>query len=90
VTSTSISLLPQYNQYKLFCGKKLTDSCYFLDSTPMNFVFCKGLTSRIAPHYNTLKKIIAEAGFEAIQTSGLPKAMVQLLYHFHPEDGLKL
>ena len=42
------------------------------------------------PGHPGTTKIFAEASFEAIQTSGLPKAMVQLLYHFHPEDGLKL
>ncbi|NOR53989.1 MAG: aldehyde dehydrogenase family protein [Candidatus Aminicenantes bacterium] len=42
------------------------------------------------PGHPGTTKIFAEAAFEAVQSSGLPKAMVQLLYHFQPEDGLKL
>jgi NADP-dependent aldehyde dehydrogenase len=42
------------------------------------------------PGHPGTTKIFAEAAFEASQTTGLPQATVQLLYHFQPEDGLKL
>jgi NADP-dependent aldehyde dehydrogenase len=42
------------------------------------------------PGHPGTTKIFAEAAFEAIQTTGLHQATVQLLYHFQPEDGLKL
>jgi NADP-dependent aldehyde dehydrogenase len=42
------------------------------------------------PGHPGTTKIFAEAAFKAVQTTGLPKATVQLLYHFQPEDGLKL
>jgi NADP-dependent aldehyde dehydrogenase len=35
-------------------------------------------------------RIFAEAAFEAVNTSGLPKAMVQLLYRVPPDVGLTL
>lgn len=35
-------------------------------------------------------KLLAELALEAIRQSGLPRAMVQLLYRLRPEDGLKL
>jgi NADP-dependent aldehyde dehydrogenase len=34
--------------------------------------------------------VLAEAAFEALRASGLPRALVQLVYHCEPEDGLKL
>jgi alpha-ketoglutaric semialdehyde dehydrogenase len=42
------------------------------------------------PGHPGTTKIFAEAAFEALQTTELPHATVQLLYHFLPEDGLKL
>ncbi len=42
------------------------------------------------PGHPGTTKIFAEAAFEALQTTELPHATVQLLYHFQPEDGLKL
>jgi len=42
------------------------------------------------PGHPGTTKIFAEAAFEAVQTIGLPQATVQLLYHFQPEDGIKL
>jgi NADP-dependent aldehyde dehydrogenase len=42
------------------------------------------------PGHPGTTKILAETAFEAIQKCGLPRAMVQLLYHIQPEDGLKL
>jgi alpha-ketoglutaric semialdehyde dehydrogenase len=35
-------------------------------------------------------KIFAEAAFEAVKATGLPKGMVQLIYRLKPADGLKL
>ncbi|MCB0088849.1 MAG: aldehyde dehydrogenase family protein, partial [Caldilineaceae bacterium] len=35
-------------------------------------------------------KLLAEAAFDAVQATGLPKAMVQLLYRTKPDVGLKL
>ena len=35
-------------------------------------------------------KLLAELAFEAVQASGLPRAMVQLIYRTRPETGLKL
>ncbi|MFC2169386.1 aldehyde dehydrogenase family protein [Acidobacteriota bacterium] len=42
------------------------------------------------PGHPGTTKIFAEAALKALQKNGLPRAMVQLLYHFKPEDGLKL
>ena len=42
------------------------------------------------PGHPGTTKIFAEAALDAVQTSGLPQAMVQLFYHLKPEDGLKL
>jgi len=42
------------------------------------------------PGHPGTTKIFAEAALEAVQTTGLPRATIQLLYHFQPEDGLKL
>ncbi len=42
------------------------------------------------PGHPGTTKIFAEAAFEALQTTELPSATVQLLYHFPPEDGLRL
>jgi NADP-dependent aldehyde dehydrogenase len=35
-------------------------------------------------------KIFAECAFDAVQSTGLPKATIQLLYRVSPEDGFKL
>ena len=42
------------------------------------------------PGHPGTTKMLAEAAMEAVQESGLPRAMVQLVYHMRPEDGLKL
>ena len=42
------------------------------------------------PGHPSTTRILAEAALEAIGTAGLPAASVQLLYHFAPEDGLRL
>ena len=35
-------------------------------------------------------RVFAEAAFEAVKATGLPKGMVQLIYRLKPADGLKL
>lgn len=42
------------------------------------------------PGHPATTRILAEAAHEAIAPAGLPPAAVQLLYHFAPEDGLRL
>jgi alpha-ketoglutaric semialdehyde dehydrogenase len=42
------------------------------------------------PGHPGTTRILAEAAFAALEGSGLPRAAVQLLYHFAPEDGLRL
>jgi alpha-ketoglutaric semialdehyde dehydrogenase len=42
------------------------------------------------PGHPETTRLLAEAAWEALQGSGLPSAAVQLLYHFSPDDGLKL
>jgi alpha-ketoglutaric semialdehyde dehydrogenase len=42
------------------------------------------------PSHPETTRLLAEAAWEVLQGSGLPGAAVQLLYHFAPEDGLKL
>jgi NADP-dependent aldehyde dehydrogenase len=42
------------------------------------------------PGHPTTTRILAEEAHEAVLASGLPPAAVQLLYHFAPEDGLRL
>ena len=42
------------------------------------------------PGHPGTTKIFAECAFDAVQSTGLPKATVQLLYHVLPEDGFKL
>jgi alpha-ketoglutaric semialdehyde dehydrogenase len=42
------------------------------------------------PGHPGTSRILAEAAFEALQSSGLPASIVQLFYHTPPEDGLKL
>jgi len=42
------------------------------------------------PGHPATTRILAEEAHEAVLTSGLPRASVQLLYHFAPEDGLRL
>lgn len=34
--------------------------------------------------------LLAEAAFKAVQSANLPPAMVQMVYHLNPSDGLKL
>jgi len=42
------------------------------------------------PGHPSTTRIMAEAAREALRETGLPAAAVQLLYHFAPEDGLRL
>jgi NADP-dependent aldehyde dehydrogenase len=42
------------------------------------------------PGHPGTTRILAEAAFTAVQESGLPSGMVQLIYHTPPEVGLKL
>lgn len=42
------------------------------------------------PGHPGTTKVLAEAAFDAVQQSGLPPGMVQLLYHMPPEVGLTL
>ncbi|MBN2409364.1 MAG: aldehyde dehydrogenase (NADP(+)) [Candidatus Aminicenantes bacterium] len=42
------------------------------------------------PGHPGTTKIFAEAALEILKESNLPRGMVQLLYHFEPEDGLTL
>lgn len=42
------------------------------------------------PGYPSTTRLFAEAAVQALRGSDLPAAVVQLLYHFGPEEGLKL
>ncbi|WP_373059408.1 aldehyde dehydrogenase (NADP(+)) [Zunongwangia sp. H14] len=42
------------------------------------------------PGHAGTTKILAEAAFDAVNDTGLPKATVQLIYHMEPEEGLML
>lgn len=42
------------------------------------------------PAHPGTTRLLAEAAFDAVQSSGLPAATVQLLYHMPPEAGLEL
>jgi alpha-ketoglutaric semialdehyde dehydrogenase len=42
------------------------------------------------PGHPTTTRILAEEARTAVESAGLPPATVQLLYHFAPEDGLRL
>ena len=42
------------------------------------------------PAHPTTTRLFAEAAFEAVQSTGLPPAFVQLIYRTSREDGLKL
>ncbi len=42
------------------------------------------------PGHPKTTRLLAEAALEAVQATGLPGASVQMLYHFAPEDGLRL
>jgi alpha-ketoglutaric semialdehyde dehydrogenase len=42
------------------------------------------------PNHPRTTRLLAEAAHEALAASGVPKALVQLVYHFAPEDGLRL
>ena len=42
------------------------------------------------PNHPRTTRLLAEAAFEALQASGVPKALVQLVYHMAPRTGLRL
>ncbi len=42
------------------------------------------------PGHPGTTRILVEAAFEALRESGLPAALVQMVYHCRPEDGLQL
>lgn len=42
------------------------------------------------PSHPTTTKLLAEAAFDAVKATGLPRAFVQLIYRTSREDGLKL
>ncbi len=42
------------------------------------------------PWHPGTTRVLAEAAFEALFASGLPPALVQMVYHCRPEDGLRL
>ncbi len=42
------------------------------------------------PGHPSTTRILAEAARQALGTAGMPPGAVQLLYHFAPEDGLRL
>ena len=42
------------------------------------------------PWHPGTTRVLAEAAFEALLASGLPPALVQMVYHCRPEDGLKI
>ena len=42
------------------------------------------------PWHPGTTRVLAEAAFEALRASGLPPALVQMVYDCRPEDGLKL
>src|SRR6185369_3014883 len=42
------------------------------------------------PAHPGTTRLLAEAAFEAIQSCGMPSALVQLIYHMSPEVGQKL
>ncbi len=42
------------------------------------------------PWHPGTSRILAEAAFEALRASDLPPALVQMVHHCRPEDGLKL
>ena len=42
------------------------------------------------PNHPRTTRLLAEAAFEALQASGVPKALVQLVYHISPRNGLRL
>ncbi len=42
------------------------------------------------PGHPGTTRVLAEAAFEALVECEMPRALVQLLYHFRPEDGLRL
>jgi len=42
------------------------------------------------PNHPRTTRLLAEAAFEALQASAVPKALVQLVYHIEPRTGLKL
>src|SRR5262249_21984073 len=41
------------------------------------------------PNHPRTTRLLAEAAFEALQASEVPKALVQLVYHMEPRTGLK-
>jgi alpha-ketoglutaric semialdehyde dehydrogenase len=42
------------------------------------------------PWHPGTSRVLAETAFETLRESGLPAALVQMVYHCRPEDGLKL
>jgi len=42
------------------------------------------------PGHPGTTKLLAEVALDGLKETGLPRATVQMLYHFSPEDGLKL
>jgi NADP-dependent aldehyde dehydrogenase len=42
------------------------------------------------PGHPGTSRIIAETAFDVLEKTGLPKSLIQLIYHILPEDGLKL
>jgi NADP-dependent aldehyde dehydrogenase len=42
------------------------------------------------PGHPGTTRVLAESAFEALRESGLPLALVQMVYHCRPENGLKL
>ncbi len=42
------------------------------------------------PGHPGTTRVLAEVAFEALRESRLPPALVQMIYHCRPEDGLKL
>jgi len=42
------------------------------------------------PGHPGTTRVLAEAALEALRASGLPRALIQLVYQCEPEDGLKL
>ena len=48
------------------------------------------IIAKAHPGHPAATRILAEEAHEAILKIALPRASVQLLYHFAPEDGLRL
>lgn len=48
------------------------------------------IIAKANPGHPGTTKIFTEAAFAALLESGLPPSMIQLVYHFLPEDGIRL